>query len=1349
MRFFPLSAFRFQRFTVQRVACTILSLFLIFSLSAPPALADLVLDPLPEENSAELFVDPSPVETTPAEEETLPINPSENEEDALFAPFPEETSSTLFADPDAVPEEENLSTISETEIPVAKGGEIGISEVVTNPEEGEEEWVELVLLVDEERNLSGLFLFDATQKIYTFPEDTILYPGEFLVCSGWGSKLNNTGDSVFVKNADGEILASAENIPALEKGESWLPEESILGIPTPGADNEPAQNVPEEEENPDSSADPLEETTTEVVVSSFAVGEIRINEVVTNPEIGEEEWIELVSLVSEEKSLAGYTLFDASQKIYSFSSDATLAPGVFLVVSGWGSKLNNTGDSVFLKDANGDSIAAVEHIPALEKGQSWLPEESVLGIPTAGAENEWVSDPSSSETEVVSEENIPGGVVINEIMSHPTTGEEEWVELFSTAETPFDLGGFFLADSTGTFYEIPDGTLLLPETYLVLSGWSNKLNNSGDSVSLLSSTKTEVVAPVVFPALKTEYAWALAETGYRTTNIPTPGQENRFPTVILEEESETGSRKMPIPSLAKTAASRPSPRAEDIVLRISEALFHGTEEDFVELFCEECNVDLAGIRVGDDDTFFEFPEGSIVPTGAFVVLHLAKEPQESWHNENIWHFWTEKTGLTGTDETLFVLDSLGTVEDGLCIANQNGTFSPGEEDDVVRLIRDKAFTGIHPLSEAVCFDSQKLGKDRSLVVIPEKRGTSAQNAFDGVPTPGEPNPLPPLQAESVSLQLSDAFLLPDGSVSIRLTNTGSRLISLDGFALSAGEERTVFASHSLFAGESFFAEVHASGTDRVVVHDSWGTSVAEFPLSEVKTFSSGSHRLVISEILANPDGVDAGNEFLELQCLAEECLSNEFAVFVGGKRVPFSDKLKQGEYATFSDVSLRNSDLLVQVFDCSLGQKDEFLLESSHSGESVVRFQSRFIATTFPTPGADNRIVSEESNSDSDHDGIPDASEFVLGSDPLEKNAWSSVEYRLFQSLLRAGVSVTAEETPDGILFTGKALPETEIHLVLHSDIVVISTTTDRKGNFSVLSHPNIAPGTHHTDVVLTPKNGAPLLVSNITQLHLEKNPREGWLSDVDIVQALPNPTGKDSGRESIMLRNKENRSGVLAGAILKSGNREMLLPRMEFLPGQARVLSADDIPSLRNTNGEVSLINVDGKVISSVSWKSAKEGRWIGEEAPMVPTKVKATKTKKRVRSSSKTVSDVSAEDTFSSPIRQEFQGIFGGIRDNTLVLIKENGEETLYPLSNRLSPHLLGLLLTEGEHVVIVLEDGMVFSVDALPLPAALSLPVMSESGISLFLVVSLIAGALFLLLPWGIRFVEQMFLVRNLQK
>ena len=165
------------------------------------------------------------------------------------------------------------------------------------------------------------------------------------MCSGWEVS-STTREILFCKNADGEILASAENIPALEKGESWLPEESILGIPTPGADNEPAQNVPEEEENPDSSADPLEETTTEVVVSSFAVGEIRINEVVTNPEIGEEEWIELVSLVSEEKVLRAIRCLTLPKKSIRFR----VMPRWLREFFGgfWlGSKLNNTGDSVF------------------------------------------------------------------------------------------------------------------------------------------------------------------------------------------------------------------------------------------------------------------------------------------------------------------------------------------------------------------------------------------------------------------------------------------------------------------------------------------------------------------------------------------------------------------------------------------------------------------------------------------------------------------------------------------------------------------------------------------------------------------------------------------------------------------------------------------------------------------------------------------------------------------------------------------------------------------------------------------------------------------------------------------
>ncbi|QQS59075.1 lamin tail domain-containing protein [Candidatus Peregrinibacteria bacterium] len=1336
------SAYFSPYFAFKKFVCKTLSLFLVFLLSASTALAD-VIAPLPQEDLLQLFVDPNPSQES--SEET--VSPPEEEGSGLFAPLPNEESQTLFINPEEdIPEEVPTSTPEENTTPLAKFGEIFISEVVTNPKTGEEEWVELALMIDETRDISGLLLFDEVGKIFTIPQNTLLTPGEFLVFSGWGSKLNNTGDSVFLKNANDEILASAENIPALNKGQSWLPEESIIGVPTAGAENEWAPNPPPEEVLPQDSpeeevpaSDPPQNETPPNVFPPITSDDILINEVLTNPEIGEEEWVEIISLANEEKSLAGCALFDAVGKIYSFPNEASIAPNTFLVVSGWGSKLNNTGDSVFLKNANDEILASAENIPALNKGQSWLPEESVIGVPTAGAENEWVSDPSPLETEIVSEENLPADIVINEIMSHPKMGEEEWVELFSNAETSFDLGGFFLADATGAFYEIPEGTLLLPETYLVLSGWSGKLNNSGDEISLLSPTKTEVVAPTVFPSLKIEESWAFSEDGYRKTNIPTPGQKNRFPIISYEEKTATTPRKTPIPPLAKTPATRSSVRAEDIVLRISEALFHGTEEDFVELFCEKCDTDLSGIRVGDDDTFFEFPEGSILPSGAFVVLHLAKEKQEARQEENIWHFWTKKSGLTGTDETLFILDSLGTVEDGLCIANRNGSFSPGEEDDVVRLIREQAFSGIHPLSEDVCFDSRILGKDRSLVAIPKKVGTAAQNAFDASPTPGKPNPAPPLRAEGVSLSLSDGILLPDNSLSFRIQNTGKRMISLRGFSLQTGESVSPLPESDLFPNESSFSFLTVSGTDRIFLKDAWEAVSAKFLLSEARNADIGANRLVISEVLVNPDGVDVGNEFLEIQCLTEECPAEEFAIFVGENRIPFSKKLRRGEYFVFSDIALRNSNLLVQVFDLSLGKKDEFSLENSHSGESMVRSESGFLATLLPTPKTENRIFTKEMRGDSDGDGIPDTSEILLGSNPSEKNSISSVEYRLFQSFVRAGTQVEAKETPDGILFAGKALPETDIHIVLHSDIRIVSAKTDAEGNFSVLSSPDIPSGVHRADVVMTSKNGLPLIIKDVTQVYLSKNPREGWLSGVQIAQVLPNPEGKDAGQESIILRNTENHSGILAGAVLRSGNREIHLPKMDFLSGQARVLHGDLVPPLRNTDGSIFLVDADGNTISTVSWKTAKNGKWIGPEAPILPLKAKKVKAKKSAHASSKKASKNSgSEEASSFPVRQEIHGTFGGIRGNMLVMLGDTGEESEYPISNRVSPRLLNLLLSEGEKISVVVENGKVFSVDALPELSFFPVPPSFHAwGISFFLFLAFFSGCLFFLLPIGIRF------------
>jgi hypothetical protein len=125
------------------------------------------------------------------------------------------------------------------EDPIVQAGEVRVNEVNANPESGEE-WVEIVSLVDDEKSLANYTVSDALGVIYTFPEDTIIAPGEFLLVSGWSSKLNNSGDSVILKNPQEEEIAETVEFPALNKGETWAfngNDYKKTTLPTPEAEN--------------------------------------------------------------------------------------------------------------------------------------------------------------------------------------------------------------------------------------------------------------------------------------------------------------------------------------------------------------------------------------------------------------------------------------------------------------------------------------------------------------------------------------------------------------------------------------------------------------------------------------------------------------------------------------------------------------------------------------------------------------------------------------------------------------------------------------------------------------------------------------------------------------------------------------------------------------------------------------------------------------------------------------------------------------------------------------------------------------------------------------------------------
>lgn len=129
--------------------------------------------------------------------------------------------------------------------------------------------------------------------------------------------------------------------------------------------------------------------------------------------------------------------------------------------------------------------------------------------------------------ETLSSESFSDGLLISEVLADPsrnlTMGDanrdgsvsssaDEFVELFNIGTQPVDVSGFLLSDRIKTRHVFPEGSLIdAGETLLVfgggdLSAWQGQgltvqgastgslgLNNSGDHVSLLSSSGESIV----------------------------------------------------------------------------------------------------------------------------------------------------------------------------------------------------------------------------------------------------------------------------------------------------------------------------------------------------------------------------------------------------------------------------------------------------------------------------------------------------------------------------------------------------------------------------------------------------------------------------------------------------------------------------------------------------------------------------------------------------------------------------------------------------------------------------------------------------------------------------------------
>ena len=101
-------------------------------------------------------------------------------------------------------------------------------------------------------------------------------------------------------------------------------------------------------------------------------------------------------------------------------------------------------------------------------------------------------------------------IVINEVMPKPSSGNQEWVELYNPTSTAIDISGAWIddiANGGGAPKQIPANTTIAAGGYYTMDTGSRFFNNGGDDARFLESDGTTVVDSYTYGSSSTNQSW--------------------------------------------------------------------------------------------------------------------------------------------------------------------------------------------------------------------------------------------------------------------------------------------------------------------------------------------------------------------------------------------------------------------------------------------------------------------------------------------------------------------------------------------------------------------------------------------------------------------------------------------------------------------------------------------------------------------------------------------------------------------------------------------------------------------------------------------------------------------------
>ena len=425
----------------------------------------------------------------------------------------------------------------------------------------EDDFIELYNAGSNPISLAGWRLGDSTapKNFFQFPANAVIAPHSYIVLFGGGKP---SGFTVPVYIDDGKIgnglTSSGEDIRLIDKngheidvvshGE-WPKDQSIVRTPPDGG-----AFVPHKTASPTQAPfSPGHSSETRPILTY----PLFISEVLADPPEGpagdanrdgqydphEDEFIELYNAGSVPVSLAGWRLGDAGSLsgYFRFPAKAIIAPRSYVVLFGGGNPLGftipvytddgtigdgltNSGESIHLLNDHGHEAASLFQ-------STWPYAQSIVRTPpdggafvphkTASPNGAPLSPGHAPDTRPI----LTYPLFISEVLADPPEGpagdanrdgqrdpyEDEFIELYNAGPVPVSLAGWRLGDagSLSDYFRFPRGTVIEPDSYVVLFGGGNPagftvpvytddgtigdgLTNSGESIHLIDNHGHEV-----------------------------------------------------------------------------------------------------------------------------------------------------------------------------------------------------------------------------------------------------------------------------------------------------------------------------------------------------------------------------------------------------------------------------------------------------------------------------------------------------------------------------------------------------------------------------------------------------------------------------------------------------------------------------------------------------------------------------------------------------------------------------------------------------------------------------------------------------------------------------------------